>query len=61
MDFAADDTLGYGVPDQGMEGLARMMVRTPVKKAETHETAESAKNYGADITTLTELIESGKL
>ena len=61
MDFAADDVMGYGVPGQGTEGLARMMVRTPGKKAETHETAEPAKNYGADITTLTELIESGKL
>jgi hypothetical protein len=61
MDFAADDTMGYGVPSQDMEGLARMMVRTPGKRAETHETAEHAKNYGADITTLTDLIESGKI
>jgi DNA-binding MurR/RpiR family transcriptional regulator len=38
-----------------------MMVRTPGKRAETHETAEHAKNYGADITTLTDLIESGKI
>jgi hypothetical protein len=36
-------------------------VRTPGKKAAPHETAEPAKNYGADINTLTELIESGKL
>ena len=49
------------VPGQGMEGLARMMVRTPGKKTETHEPAELSKNYGADISTLTELIESGKL
>jgi transposase len=61
MDFAADDVMGYGVPGQGTEGLARMMVGTPGKKAETHETGEPAKNFGADITTLTELIESGKL
>jgi hypothetical protein len=44
-----------------MEGLARMVVGTPEKKAETHETGEPAKNYGADITTLTQLIESGRL
>lgn len=61
MDFAADDKMGYGVPGQGMEGLARIMVRTPGQKPETHETAEPAKNYGADISTLTELIESGRL
>ena len=60
MDFAADDVMGYGMPGQGVEGLARMMVRTPGKKPETH-TGEPAKNFGADITTLTELIESGKL
>ncbi len=59
MDFATDDTMGYGAPGQGMEGLARIMVRTPAKKAETHETGEPAKNYGADINTLTEMIESG--
>ena len=61
MDFAADDVMGYGAPGEGMEGLARMMVKTPGKKAETHETGEPAKNFGADINTLTELIESGKL
>lgn len=61
MDFAADDVMGYGMPGKGMEGLARMVVRTAGKKPETHETGEPAKNYGADITTRTELIESGKL
>lgn len=61
VDFLADDTMGYGVPGQGMEGLARMTFRTPGMKAETHEAAEPAKNYGADIATLTESIESGKL
>lgn len=61
VDFAAEDVMGYGVPGQGMEELARMMVRTTGKTPETHETAEPAKNYGADITTLTELIESGKI
>lgn len=53
--------IGHGLPGQGMEGLARMMVGAPGKKAETHETAGPAKNYGAGTTTLTELIESGKL
>ena len=61
MDLAADDTMGYGVPGQAMEGPARTVVGTPGKKAETHETGEPAKNYGADITALTQLIESGRL
>jgi hypothetical protein len=37
------------------------VVGTPGKKAETHETGEPAKNCGADITALTQLIESGRL
>ena len=41
--------------------LTRMMVGTAGKKAAPHETAVPAKNFGADITTLTDLIESGKL
>ena len=46
------------------EGLARMMMtprRCLQKAAEPHELPGPPKNYGADINTLIELLESGRL
>ncbi|WP_215894035.1 transposase [Acidithiobacillus ferrivorans] len=56
-----DDAIGYGMPS---EGLARMRVtprKSPPKAAEPHEPLGLPKNYGADINTLIELLESGRL
>lgn len=48
MDFAADDTMGYGVPGQGMEGLARMLVKRPGTKTTPHVAAPSRAGQGRD-------------
>ena len=57
MDFAAEGEMGYGLPG---DGLGRMLM-TPKMASDPHEAGEPAKNFGADINTLVELLESGKL
>lgn len=56
-----DDAMGYGLPPV----LMRKTVVTPRKNmtnaGDTHEPSEPPKNYGADINTLVELLEAGKL
>ena len=66
----AEEVMGYGVPDDAMgdvlpPGHLGKAVLTPRKgssKAEhPHEPPGPPKNYGADINTLIELLESGRL
>ncbi len=54
----ADDFVGYGLPT-----LSRVAPpRPPVLKAvEPHQDETPEKNYGADINTLIELLEEGRL
>ena len=58
-----DDAMGYGIPSEAL-ARTRMTVtprRSPQKAAEPHEPPGPPKNYGADINTLIEMIESGRL
>lgn len=66
----AEEVMGYGVPDDAMGyglppghfGKAVLTPRKNVPKAEhPHEPPGPPKNYGADINTLIELLESGRL
>jgi transposase len=66
----AEEGAGYGVPGDAMgyglpSGSFGRVVLTPKKgtsKAEhPHEPPGPPKNYGADINTLIELLESGRL
>ncbi len=54
----ADDSVGYGLPT-----LERVKPSPPpvLKAAEPHPDETPEKNYGADINTLTRLLEEGKL
>jgi transposase len=55
------DAMGYGVPP-GQFGKAILTPRKGTPKAEhPHEPPAPPKNYGADINTLIELLESGRL
>lgn len=51
-----EDAIGYGLPPV----LMRKTVMTP-NAGHPHEPSEPPKNYGADINTLIELLEAGKL
>ncbi|MBU2749902.1 ISL3 family transposase, partial [Acidithiobacillus thiooxidans] len=56
-----DDAMGYGLP-HGHFGKAILMPRKSPHTAEhPHEPPGPPKNYGADINTLIELLESGRL
>ena len=56
-----DDAMGYGLPP-GHFGKAILAPRKSPPKAEhPHEPPVPPKNYGADINTLIELLESGRL
>ena len=56
-----DDAMGYGLPP-GRFGKAVLTPRKGAPKAEhPHEPPGPPKNYGADINTLIELLESGRL
>lgn len=56
-----DDAMGYGLPP-GHFGKAVLTPRKGTPKAEQpHEPPGPPKNYGADINTLIELLESGRL
>jgi IS1 family transposase len=66
----AEEVMGYGIPDDAMGyglppghfGKAAMTPRKSTPKAEhPHEPPGPPKNYGADINTLIELLESGRL
>ena len=66
----AEEVIGYGVPDDAMGyglpsghfGKAVLTPRKGTPKAEhSHEPPGPPKNYGADINTLIELLESGRL
>ncbi len=58
---APGDAMGYGVPS-GSFGKAILTPRKRTSKAEQpHEPPGPPKNYGADINTLIELLESGRL
>lgn len=66
----AEEVMGYGVPDDAMGyglppghfGKAVLTPRKGAPKAEhPHEPPGPPKNYGADINTLIELLESGRL
>ena len=66
----AEDVMGYGLPDDAMGyglppghfGKAVLTPRKSTSKAEhPHEPPGPPKNYGADINTLIELLESGRL
>lgn len=56
-----DEEMGYGLPPV----LMRKTVMTPKEKTPNaghpHEPSGPPKNYGADINTLIELLEAGKL
>ena len=57
----ADEVMGYGLPP-GHFGKAALTPRKGTPKAEhPHELPGPSKNYGADINTLIELLESGRL
>jgi len=56
-----DDAMGYGLPS-GHFGKAVLTPKKSTPKAEhPHEPPGPPKNYGADINTLIELLESGRL
>lgn len=56
-----DDAMGYGLPPERF-GKAVLTPRKSMPKAEhPHEPPGQPKNYGADINTLIELLESGRL
>ena len=66
----AEEVMGYGIPDDAMGyglppghiGKAILTPRKGTPKAEhQHEPPGPPKNYGADINTLIELLESGRL
>ncbi|MBE3062293.1 MAG: ISL3 family transposase [Cutibacterium acnes] len=58
-----DDVMGYGVPREAMEleMVKSLAVEKPAKAQRPQEPLGHPKNYGADINTLIELLESGRL
>ena len=57
----AEEVVGYGLPS-GSFGKAVLTPKKNTPKAERpHEPPGPPKNYGADINTLIELLESGRL
>lgn len=61
----AEGLAGYGMPGERQAwGFSRgftLNPNAPLKTAHPHEPPDQPKNYGADINTLIELIESGRL
>jgi transposase len=54
----------YGIPADAIECcrfVAEPVKARPFKVVKPHELREPPKNYGADINTLIELLEAGKL
>jgi hypothetical protein len=51
-----DDAMGYGLPV-----LEKVRSMKPPKEADQHKAPPPPKNYGADISTLIRMIESGEL
>lgn len=54
----------YGIPADAVGHcafVAEPAIARPLKVAKPHELHEPPKNYGADINTLIELLEAGKL
>lgn len=51
-----DAMMGYGLP-----ALEKVRAMKPLKEAGQHKALPPPKNYGADISTLIRMIESGEL
>ena len=56
-----DYVMNYSAPSEGLERMMMTPGRGLQKAAEPHELPGPQKNYGADINTLIELLESGRL
>ena len=57
----ADEVMGYGLPPAFLRKLSLTPGRSSPNVEPPHEPLGALKNYGADINTLIELLESGRL